>query len=106
MYVTDMRKVASIFAVVALTTLIGCSEQKPSEPKAEAKNESKAAAKPYPFDTCITDGEKLGSMGDPYVFVHEGQEIKLCCKGCIDDFKKDSAKYMKQIQDGKPTPKS
>jgi hypothetical protein len=43
------------------------------------------------------DGEKLGSMGDPYVFTHEGREIKLCCKGCLADFKKDSAKYMKKL---------
>jgi hypothetical protein len=56
-------------------------------------------AKPYPLATCITDGEKLGSMGKPYVFTHEGREIKLCCKGCLDDFKKDSAKYMKQLDE-------
>jgi len=30
--------------------------------------------KPYPLTTCIVSGEKLGGMGDPYVFVHEGQE--------------------------------
>ncbi len=53
--------------------------------------------KPYPLKTCITDGEKLGSMGDPYVFTYEGREIKLCCVGCLDDFKKDSAKYMKKL---------
>jgi Heavy metal binding domain len=40
---------------------------------------AKGAPKPYPLDTCVVDGMKLGSMGDPYVFVYEGQEIKLCC---------------------------
>ena len=55
--------------------------------------------KPYPLATCITDGEKLGSMGTPHVFTHDGREIKLCCKGCLDDFKKDSAKYMKQLDE-------
>ena len=54
--------------------------------------------KPYPLKTCITDGEKLGSMGDPYVFTYEGREIKLCCVGCLDDFKKDRAKYIKQLE--------
>ena len=39
-------------------------------------------AKPYPLKTCIVSDEKLGEMGKPYIFVHEGQEIKLCCKGC------------------------
>ena len=54
--------------------------------------------KPYPLKTCAVSGEKLGEMGDPYVFTHEGREIKLCCKSCLKDFKKDSAKYIKQIE--------
>ena len=54
--------------------------------------------KPYPLKTCITDDEKLGSMGAPYVFTHDGREIKLCCKGCLDDFKKDSTKYIKKLE--------
>ena len=31
-----------------------------------------AAAKPYPLTTCLVDDMKLGSMGDPYVFVYQG----------------------------------
>ena len=55
--------------------------------------------KPYPLDTCIVSDEKLGGeMGDPYVFTHEGQEIKLCCKPCQKDFKKDPAKYLKKLE--------
>ena len=65
-----------------------------------AADEKKAEKpKPYPLTTCITDGEKLGSMGAPYVFTHEGREIKLCCKGCLPDFKKDSAKYVKKLDE-------
>lgn len=55
--------------------------------------------KPYPLTTCIRSGEKLGSMGNPYVFILDGREIKLCCKGCLADFKKDSAKYLKQLDE-------
>lgn len=56
-------------------------------------------AKPYPLKTCVVSSEKLGGdMGDPYVFTHEGREIKLCCKSCLKDFKKDSAKYIKKIE--------
>ena len=40
-----------------------------------------AKPKPYPFDTCLVDGMKLGSMGDPYVFVYQGQEIKFLLQG-------------------------
>ena len=63
--------------------------------------DKKAAAKPYPLDTCIVSDEKLGADASmkPFVFTHEGQEIKLCCKSCQKDFKKDTAKYLKKIKD-------
>lgn len=64
-----------------------------------AADKPTAKAKPYPLDTCIVSDEKLGEMGKPYVFVHEGQEIKMCCKSCQKDFKKDPAKYLKKIKD-------
>ena len=54
--------------------------------------------KPYPLDKCIVSDEKLGGdMGKPFVFTYEGQEIKLCCKSCQKDFKKDPAKYVKKL---------
>jgi len=57
-------------------------------------------AKPYPLKTCVVSDEQLG--GDPsmkpYVFVHEGRQIKLCCESCLKDFKKDTAKYLKKIE--------
>jgi YHS domain-containing protein len=59
--------------------------------------EKKDAAKPYPLEKCIVSDEKLGEMGKPYVFTHEDQEIKLCCKSCLKDFKKDPAKYLKKL---------
>jgi len=56
-------------------------------------------AKPYPLEKCVVSNEKLGGdMGKPYVFTHEGQEIKLCCKSCLKDFKKDPAKYLAKIK--------
>lgn len=57
-----------------------------------------AKAKPYPLDKCIVSDEKLGEMGKPFVFTYEGQEIKLCCKSCQKDFKKDPAKYLKKLE--------
>ena len=65
--------------------------------------DKKDAAKPYPLEKCIVSDEKLGEMGKPYVFTHEGQEIKLCCKSCLKDFKKEPAKYLKKLDAaGKP----
>ncbi len=54
--------------------------------------------KPYALKTCAVTGEKLGGMGEPYTFTHEGREIKLCCKGCLKEFKKDPAKYIKKVE--------
>jgi YHS domain-containing protein len=50
---------------------------------------------PWPLDTCIVAGEKLGSMGEPVVYIHEGREVKMCCAGCVDTFKAEPAKYLK-----------
>ena len=65
---------------------------KAADPKAKAK------AKPYTLKTCIVSDEELGGMGKPFVFEHEGREIKLCCKSCQKDFKKDPAKYIKKLE--------
>ena len=67
-------------------------------PSAKTNSTIAKDAKPYPFDTCLVDGMKLGSMGDPYVFVYQGQEIKLCCPDCKSVFLKDPKKYLKKIQ--------
>jgi len=62
--------------------------------------DQKEKVKPYTLKTCPVSDEKLGGdMGEPYVFKHEGREIKLCCKSCLKDFKKDSAKYVKKIEE-------
>jgi hypothetical protein len=63
-----------------------------------ADSKPKTKLKPYPLKTCVVTDEKLGDMGDAYVFEYEGREIKLCCKGCVKDFKKDPAKYVKKLE--------
>ena len=73
-------------ALVALTsTALGAEDKKTEKPK------------PYTLDKCIVSDEKLGEMGKPFVFTYEGQEIKLCCKSCQKDFKKDPSKYVKKL---------
>jgi len=64
-----------------------------------AAAEPAAKAKPFPesIKTCLVSGEKLGEMGEPYVFVYEGQEVKLCCKDCLKKFDKEPAKYLAKI---------
>lgn len=57
--------------------------------------------KPYTLKTCPVSGEKLDA--DPnmksHSFVHGDREIKLCCKGCLKDFNKDAANYVKKIEE-------
>lgn len=87
------RIVASASFLAALLAFSGCQDPGSSaSPSASA-----AATKPYPLDVCIVSGEKLGSMGDPIVLVHQGQEVKLCCKSCKPDFEKEPAKFLAKL---------
>ncbi len=60
-----------------------------------------AAAKAYPLETCIASGEKLGEMGEPVVMVYASQQIKFCCDSCVDDFKKEPAKFIAKLSETK-----
>lgn len=51
----------------------------------------------YPLDVCAVAGKKLGSMGKPINFVHEGRQVRFCCRGCIPRFKKDPAQYLMAV---------
>jgi YHS domain-containing protein len=98
----------ALTATLAAVVFIGCDKPAatptpaPTAPDAKAAAPAAAAtpavaAKPYPLDVCIVAGEKLGSMGAPVVYVHEGQEVKFCCKGCLPDFKKEPAKFLTKL---------
>src|SRR5437879_9471904 len=67
---------------------------------ADSKDAKKSEkARPYMLKTCPVSDEKLGEMGDPYVFTYQDREIKLCCKDCKKDFEKDPKKFIKKIED-------
>jgi hypothetical protein len=70
--------------LASLCLLVGCGPQ----------------AKSYPFDTCLISGKKLGDHGDPVVFVKDGQQVKLCCESCREDFEKDAPAFMAKIAAG------
>jgi len=86
-----MKKLKTLTVIVLAVAWVAA----PLAGFAEDKKEEKA--KPYPLEKCIVSDEKLGEMGKPFVFIYEGQEIKLCCKSCQKDFKKDPAKYLKKL---------
>ena len=64
-----------------------------------------ASTKPYPLTTCVVDGMDLHSMGGPYVFVYQGQEVKMCCANCKPAFLNNPGPYMKKIQDAEAAQK-
>jgi hypothetical protein len=55
------------------------------------------AVKPYPLETCLVTGTRLGSMGDPVVKVYDGQEIRFCCESCVPEFESDPAKFLEKL---------
>jgi YHS domain-containing protein len=65
---------------------------------ADTNSASSSPAKPDLLTTCPVSGDKLGGMGKPYVFVYQGQEVKLCCPDCKEQFDKNPQKYLKKIQ--------
>lgn len=86
-----------IIKTITAATLVTCYLAAPTLLLAA---DSKADKKPkaYTLKTCPVSDEKLGEMGDPFVFTYEGREVKLCCKSCEKDFKKDPAKFVKKIE--------
>lgn len=56
-----------------------------------------AGTKPYPLTTCVVSGEKLGTMGKPFVHQFEGREVQFCCKACLKEFNKDAQKFLKKL---------
>lgn len=80
--------------------LAGCNDPASTGSNAApptASADAPSEVKPYPLAVCIVSDEELGSMGDPVVFVHNGQEIKVCCNDCKPAFEKDPAKYMAKL---------
>jgi YHS domain-containing protein len=91
---------AAFIATPAVAQAAGCGGCCTVTPMADAAKPD-AATKPYTLDTCIVTDEKLDADPDmkSYAFVHEGQEIKLCCKSCKKKFDKEPAKYLKKLAD-------
>lgn len=77
----------ALLAGTASLTVVGCKTHEAMEANAGGS---------YPLTKCIVSGEDLGDK--PYVFTHNGQTVKLCCKDCLAKFDQDPAKYMAKIE--------
>src|SRR5262245_6864652 len=92
-----MRYTPKLLLATVVAASLGLSALSHAADSADKSKDKKA--KPYPLKTCIVTDEEINDKGDmkPYAFVQDGREVKLCCKSCLKDFKKDPAKYMAKI---------
>jgi YHS domain-containing protein len=98
--------IMGLFAWPALAAEpVGSAQTRAQPAKSDAQTSlthavKKTEAYPYPLDTCVVSGEKLGGeMGPPAIYHYKGREVRFCCGMCIKDFKADPAKYLKKIDD-------
>jgi len=86
------------------------SRNETASPPAEAaasldeKNALDTARANYPMMTCVVPGDELegGEMGVPFEYIHKEKGkadrlVRLCCKNCVRNFKKDPARYLARI---------
>lgn len=88
--------ILTLLASALSFTTLGCKSDQHDH---MGHSQETSAVRPYPLDKCVVSGEAF-EHGKPYVFVRNGQEVKLCCKDCLADFNKDPEKYMAKIQQG------
>jgi hypothetical protein len=86
-----MKLIKTLLGTALVSATLGTAAVLAADKPAETK------VTPYPLNTCLVSGEKLGQMGAPYVITNGTREIKFCCSGCVKDFNKDSAKYLKKL---------
>ena len=67
--------------------------------------DGKPKPKPYPLKTCVVTDEKLGEMGDGYVFVHEGRENQALLQGLLEGLQEDPPSISRRLRWRKPRPR-
>ncbi len=88
-------------SVSALLVFVGALlVSAPSVTSAESRQPANKSD--YPLTTCVVSDEKLDDKPVEYVHKEAGKPdrvLLLCCDGCVDDFKKEPAKYLKKLDD-------
>ena len=66
-----------------------------------AESNQSVSAVPYPLDFCLVSGNDFADHPEmiPYIHVHEGISIKLCCKPCLPKFEKNPQQYLTHMQE-------
>ena len=103
-------------AAILAALLLGCApaEEEGTPPAPEENGDSAAVTSAdtvmattdgeaaYPLTTCVVSDETLGDMGDPFLLTHDDREVRLCCKGCLEDFEADPARFLAKLDASSP----
>ena len=84
----------SLLVAAASFAVVGCKTHEHMH-----GSDMSASSGSYTLTKCIVSNEALGDK--PYVFIHNGQTVKLCCKDCLADFNKDPDKYVAKLNAAK-----
>ena len=98
-----MRKWISIGCVVLLVGLLvaGCEKKEsgPDEDKPAKAPDTRAQAA-MAAGAAQTICPLMSGKIDKSIYAdHDGKRVYFCCAGCVDGFKKDPAKHIKQMED-------
>lgn len=94
-----MKPIHSLLAAVALASgILAFQDEGNGKAEMSADQATIAAQLPsYPLDTCVVSEEPLDAMGEPIDVLYEGRLVRLCCKGCKKQLKKDPASVLAKI---------
>ncbi len=76
------------------------SGEKPDAIAAVVSARHKRQSKTYPMKTCPVSGDELVA-GESVEVMFGTQLVRLCCKGCVKELSKDSAKHLKTLKDAR-----
>jgi len=81
-----------LFASLIVTAVLSASAVAAQDDGTTPKGRSALV----PQTTCPVVGDKVNK--DLYAD-YQGKRVYFCCAGCVDEFKKDPAKYVKKLED-------
>ncbi len=76
--------------------LTGCASTDGETSTASEANRT-GPAKAYNYEQCLVIEKPLTFGGGPFTRVHEGREVKFCCRPCIKTFEADPKIWMAKL---------
>ena len=104
-----------LWPALSVVLLVGCGKPGAKEPSSagdihhESMKHEPVAAEPHGTSdiykaesiTCPVSGH-TALKSKAVRLTYEGRDIYFCCQDCVDPFKADPAKYMANLDSGKP----